>query len=202
MFHAGGTRGCGRRDVVVLDRPDRDRSRAGRWNLQPETPGASAVLHVPTYGSISRGRCLIADLADHPQMGHRRYPRRAPARTAPSRRLAAGGRPAHVRRRRRADLGDGGLGFRPDAHGADGVVHRVLAFCPQKDGTWALSLQRALETGSYLTERGCRTGCGRCWCARAGTGWPARWKSMRPSSAARSRGWQADGPRAGSRSPA
>ena len=41
-------------DVAVLDRPDRDRSRAGRWNLQPETPGASAVLHVPTYGSISR----------------------------------------------------------------------------------------------------------------------------------------------------
>ena len=98
-------------------------------------------------------------------MGHRRYPRRAPARTAPSRRLAAGGRSAHVRRLRRADLGDGGLGFRPDAHGADGVVHRVLAFCPQKDGIWALSLQRALETGSYLTERGCCNGCGRCWCA-------------------------------------
>src|ERR1039458_8129719 len=101
------------------------------------------------------------------------------------------GRPVHVRRRRRADLGDGGLDVRPDAHGANGVVHRVLAFCPQKDGISALSLQRALEIGSYLTggggcngrgwwrwrlqraleigsyltEWGCCNGCGRCWCA-------------------------------------
>src|ERR1019366_6201131 len=78
------------------------------------------------------------------------------------------GRPVHVRRRRRADLGDGGLDVRPDAHGANGVVHRVLAFCPQKDGISALSLQRALEIGSYLTEWGCCNGCGRCWCAGRG----------------------------------
>src|ERR1019366_9516422 len=73
------------------------------------------------------------------------------------------GRPVHVRRRRRADLGDGGLDVRPDAHGANGVVHRVLAFCPQKDGISALSLQRALEIGSYLAEWGRCHGGGRGW---------------------------------------
>lgn len=43
-------------------------------------------------------------------------------------------------------------------------------FASQKDGLSALSLQRALEIGSYPTAGRCCTGCARSWCARAGTG--------------------------------
>ena len=42
--------------------------------------------------------------------------------------------------------------------------------------------------------RRCCIGCGRCWCAGAGTDWPTWCRWMRPTSAVRSRGWQAAGP--------
>ena len=43
-------------------------------------------------------------------------------------------------------------------------------FATAKDGVSAQSLQRALEIGSYQTAWAICTGCGRCWCGRAGTG--------------------------------
>jgi hypothetical protein len=42
-------------------------------------------------------------------------------------------------------------------------------FATQKDGVSALSLQRALEIGSYPTAWAICTGCARCWSGRAGT---------------------------------
>ena len=42
-------------------------------------------------------------------------------------------------------------------------------FATQKDGVSALSLQRALEIGSYQTAWAMLHRCGRFWCARAGT---------------------------------
>ena len=56
-----------------------------------------------------------------------------------------------MRRLPRAHLGDGGHDFRPDPDAADGVVHRGWLFATAKDGISALSLQRALEIGSYQT---------------------------------------------------
>ena len=67
-------------------------------------------------------------------------------------------------------------------------------FATAKDGISALGLQRALEIGSYQTAWVMLGGCGRSWYVREGTGWPARWRWMRPISAGRSRGCAAAGP--------
>jgi hypothetical protein len=67
------------------------------------------------------------------------------------RRVAVGGRPAQVRGLWGTDVGDSGDDLRPHAHAADGVVYRLLAFATQKDGVSALSIQRALDIGSYQT---------------------------------------------------
>jgi hypothetical protein len=91
----------------------------------------------------------------------------------PWQKLAAWGRPHPVRRLRMPDFGDGGDDFRPDADAADGVVHRVLAVRHGQgrdrrracSGLWRSALTR---------RRGrCWPACGRCWCARGGTGRPA-----------------------------
>jgi hypothetical protein len=133
---------------------------AGTSNRRP--PGPSGVLHVPTYGSISRGRCLIADLAGHPQIGHpSTLGDRLPG-PRPSRRLAngrfmcssCGGRTT-----------DSGLDFRPDAHGAEGVVHHVLAFSGEEPGlTGGRTTGRNPVTGIAVDVRAPKE-IGRCWMA-------------------------------------
>ena len=66
-------------------------------------------------------------------------------------------------------------------------------FASGKDGISALSLQRSLEIGSYATAWAMLH---RHLSARAEIDSPARWRSMRPTSAARSPGCVAVGPKA------
>jgi hypothetical protein len=56
-----------------------------------------------------------------------------------------------VRRLRPPHVGDGRDDLRPDADPADGAVPGLLAVCHRQGRVSALSLQRALEIGSYQT---------------------------------------------------
>src|ERR1035441_4543651 len=88
-----------------------------------------------------------------------------------------------------SDLGDRGHDLRPDADAADCVVHSLLVVRHRQGRDLRLSACRKRLRSALSRPRGrCCTGCARCWCARAVTCWPGRWRWMRPASAARSLG--------------
>ena len=77
--------------------------------------------------------------------------------------------------------------LRQDAHTADGVVPRLLAVRDRQGRHFPPSTCSGCWRSAPIRRRGqCCTGFGQRWCGRAVTGCPARSRSMRPTSAARS----------------